>query len=239
MGNLGKLIVAKGFKKWPKCKKSPNLVTLLTTKSAPDHLFLYIYAILVNTSHLRKVDRERYRTKAKVNKVRGWDSVIVLTRHDVKFTEAPWRHSWSVKSRNYYNEASNPRSQNGRRRRNQGAMSAARRKDVWRSRFDRCQNWHETPRRGITRVTKNYERKKAGGSITRSFGRNRSPIFTFKCSHYFTVYSIRCCISWSYKCNWAVNRSQVSFFLGNSFFIFLVTTFTYFIFVIAPNHPFK
>ena len=26
--NLGKLIVAKGFKKLPKCNKSPNLVTL-------------------------------------------------------------------------------------------------------------------------------------------------------------------------------------------------------------------
>ena len=28
VGNLGKLIVAKGFKKWPKVQKSPNLVTL-------------------------------------------------------------------------------------------------------------------------------------------------------------------------------------------------------------------
>ena len=26
--DLGKLIVAKGFKNYPKCKKSPNLVTL-------------------------------------------------------------------------------------------------------------------------------------------------------------------------------------------------------------------
>ena len=29
VGDLGKLIVAKGFKNCPKCKKSPNLVTLL------------------------------------------------------------------------------------------------------------------------------------------------------------------------------------------------------------------
>ena len=29
--DLGKLIVAKGFKSCPKCKKSPNLVTLLVT----------------------------------------------------------------------------------------------------------------------------------------------------------------------------------------------------------------
>ena len=28
LGNLGKLIVAKGFKKLPKSKKSPDLVTL-------------------------------------------------------------------------------------------------------------------------------------------------------------------------------------------------------------------
>ena len=27
-GDLGKLIVAKGFKSWPKCNKSPNLVSL-------------------------------------------------------------------------------------------------------------------------------------------------------------------------------------------------------------------
>ena len=31
VGDLGKLIGAKGFKKMPKCKKSPNLVTLQTT----------------------------------------------------------------------------------------------------------------------------------------------------------------------------------------------------------------
>ena len=29
VGDLGKLIVAKGFKKWPKVQYSPNLVTLL------------------------------------------------------------------------------------------------------------------------------------------------------------------------------------------------------------------
>ena len=29
VGDLGKLIVAKGFKSCPKCKKSPNLVTLV------------------------------------------------------------------------------------------------------------------------------------------------------------------------------------------------------------------
>ena len=29
--NLGKLIVAKGFKKLPKVQKSPNLVTLITS----------------------------------------------------------------------------------------------------------------------------------------------------------------------------------------------------------------
>ena len=31
VGDLGKLIVAKGFKKLPKSNKSPNLVTLLVT----------------------------------------------------------------------------------------------------------------------------------------------------------------------------------------------------------------
>ena len=31
VGDLGKLIVAKGFKKLPKWQKSPNLVTLITT----------------------------------------------------------------------------------------------------------------------------------------------------------------------------------------------------------------
>ena len=31
VGDLGKLIVAKGFKKWPKANKSPHLVTLGTT----------------------------------------------------------------------------------------------------------------------------------------------------------------------------------------------------------------
>ena len=31
MGDLGKLIVAKGFKKFPKVQKSPNLVTLNVT----------------------------------------------------------------------------------------------------------------------------------------------------------------------------------------------------------------
>ena len=30
--DLGKLIVAKGLKSCPKCKKSPNLVTLLSAK---------------------------------------------------------------------------------------------------------------------------------------------------------------------------------------------------------------
>ena len=30
MGDLGKLIVAKGFKNWPKSNKLPNLVTLVT-----------------------------------------------------------------------------------------------------------------------------------------------------------------------------------------------------------------
>ena len=32
VGDLGKLIVAKGFKKLPKVQKSPNLVTLPTTR---------------------------------------------------------------------------------------------------------------------------------------------------------------------------------------------------------------
>ena len=36
MGNLGKLIVAKGFKSCPKCNKSPNLVTLI-----PGLFFVY------------------------------------------------------------------------------------------------------------------------------------------------------------------------------------------------------
>ena len=30
VGNLGKIIVARGFKSCPKCNKSPNLVTLVT-----------------------------------------------------------------------------------------------------------------------------------------------------------------------------------------------------------------
>ena len=30
LGDLGKLIVAKGFKKLPKVQKSPNLVTLIS-----------------------------------------------------------------------------------------------------------------------------------------------------------------------------------------------------------------
>ena len=33
MGDLGKLIVAKGFKKLPKSNKLPNLVTLVVSKS--------------------------------------------------------------------------------------------------------------------------------------------------------------------------------------------------------------
>ena len=33
LGDLGKLSVAKGFKKWPKVKKSPNLVTLFLANS--------------------------------------------------------------------------------------------------------------------------------------------------------------------------------------------------------------
>ena len=33
IGNLGKIIFTKGFKSCPKCKKSPNLLTLLTILS--------------------------------------------------------------------------------------------------------------------------------------------------------------------------------------------------------------
>ena len=35
LGDLGKLIVAKGFKSCPKSKKSPDLVTLLAERSLP------------------------------------------------------------------------------------------------------------------------------------------------------------------------------------------------------------
>ena len=34
VGDLGKLVVAKGFKKSPKCKKSPTLVTLVTAQKS-------------------------------------------------------------------------------------------------------------------------------------------------------------------------------------------------------------
>ena len=36
VGDLGKLIAAKGFKFFPKCKNSPNLVTLISTPSDDD-----------------------------------------------------------------------------------------------------------------------------------------------------------------------------------------------------------
>ena len=49
VGDLGKLIVAKGFKKLPKSNKSPNLVTLAASDPAPrfnkrfDRIFLLHY----------------------------------------------------------------------------------------------------------------------------------------------------------------------------------------------------
>ena len=46
MGDLGKLIVAKGFKKLPKVKKLPNLVTLVTTIELPSDLHLKISIML-------------------------------------------------------------------------------------------------------------------------------------------------------------------------------------------------
>ena len=38
VGDLGKFIFAKGFKSCPKCKKSPNLVTLIVTDKRTDVL---------------------------------------------------------------------------------------------------------------------------------------------------------------------------------------------------------
>ena len=42
LGDLGKLIVAKGFKSCPKSKKSPDLVTLERRKKNKENAFPYI-----------------------------------------------------------------------------------------------------------------------------------------------------------------------------------------------------
>ena len=42
VGDLGKLIVAKGFKSCPKCKKSPTLVTLLATPLKPTRAGVWV-----------------------------------------------------------------------------------------------------------------------------------------------------------------------------------------------------
>ena len=58
MGDLGKLIAAKGFEKLPKVQKSPNLVTLAAMDNVGSPLHTgTIWAILINCKHLNKNHR--------------------------------------------------------------------------------------------------------------------------------------------------------------------------------------
>ena len=50
VGDLGKLIVAKGFKNCPKCKKLPHLVTLVACIASIIHLALFS-SIITNDSY--------------------------------------------------------------------------------------------------------------------------------------------------------------------------------------------
>ena len=58
VGDLGKLIAAKGFEKLPKVQKSPNLVTLAAMDNVGSPLHTgTIWAILINCKHLNKNHR--------------------------------------------------------------------------------------------------------------------------------------------------------------------------------------
>ena len=46
--NLGKLIVAKGFKSCPKCKKSPNLVTLFPNNNLEQQKATFWFILLLS-----------------------------------------------------------------------------------------------------------------------------------------------------------------------------------------------
>ena len=84
MGDLGKLIAAKGFKKLPKSNKSPNLVTLMAKFTFNKTLLnrMNVFLIIIRTQYFNQMSGRDFFAKE-------FSNVLIVLWLDIG-----WGHSW-------------------------------------------------------------------------------------------------------------------------------------------------